>query len=195
MPLNERIAVSGDEELELTPDQVRHVLQDRARKLAQAYAETLETAAASVQLITFTRSAHRYAIPLAYLTEIRPLASWTPVPGIPDFYEGVIQVRGEIIPLVDIVTLFESRREEPSAGAAEPFAVVLATDTAMLALLADSVDDVHDVRPDRIHPPLATFTNTRGRFIKSIIEDGPTIIDVEKLLGDKRLWVRHETND
>jgi len=196
MPFNDRIAVAGDDELELTPDQVRHVLRERARKLAQDYAESLEQSAATVQIVTFSRGTHRYAVPIAFLTEIRPLDGWTRVPGVPVYYEGVTQVRGEIIPLIDIVTLFEGARTEvPSDTPSERFAVVLTTEVATLALLADSVDDVHDVRPDRIHPPLATFTSTRGRYIKSIVEDGPAVIDVEKLVGDERLWVRQNSEE
>jgi purine-binding chemotaxis protein CheW len=196
MSLNERISVAGDDELELTPDEVRHVLNERARKLSQAYAETADSTEENLQLITFSRGSHRYAVDLQVLTEIRPLATWTRVPGIPDYFEGVIQVRGEIIALVDIVTLFEGMRSETDNDPTlECFAVVVSTAAATMALLADSVDDVHDVRPERVHPPLATFRDSRGRYIKAIVEDGPAIIDVEKLLGDERLWVLHETNE
>jgi purine-binding chemotaxis protein CheW len=194
MALNERIPVAGDEDLELSPDEVRQVLLERARRLSQTYMDGADSTGARLQLITFSRGPHRYAVELDVLTEIRPLLDWTPVPGIPEFFEGVIQVRGEIIPLVDIVTLFEGARPVPGAGV-ERFAVVVAAASTTMALLADSVDDVHDIRPERVHPPLATFRESRGRYIKSIVEDGPAIIDVETLLGDERLWVRHDTNE
>jgi purine-binding chemotaxis protein CheW len=196
MSLNERIAVAGDEELELSSDEVRLLLLERARKLAQSYAEVAESGAAHVQLITFSRGAHKYAVELRYLTEIRPLTGWTPIPGVPAFYEGVIQVRGEIIALVDITTLFEGAQEAAASDrGAERFAVVLTSGATTMALLADTVDDVHDVRPDRIHPPLATFTSSRERYLKALVESGPAVVDVEKLLGDERLWVRHDATE
>jgi purine-binding chemotaxis protein CheW len=192
MPLDERIAVAADDELELSPDEVRRVLEERARRLAQAYSEAAESTAERVQLITFSRGARRYAVELGFLTEIRPLAGWTPVPGTPEFYEGVIQVRGEIIALLDVVTLFTGERGSP---ATEQVAVVVSAAGTVLGLLADTVDDVHDVGPEHIHPPLATFSSARERFVKAMVEDGPAIVDVEKLLADERLWVRHDTNE
>jgi purine-binding chemotaxis protein CheW len=196
MSLNERIVVVGDEELELSSADVKRILHERARKLSQTYGDGAESSAKQFQLITFSRGSHRYAIDLDFLTEIRPLTTWTPVPGIPYYFEGVIQVRGEIIVLVDIVALFEGKRAEfAHSDSEERFAVVVSGAGTSVALLADSVDDVHDVRPERIHPPLATFSDSRGRYLRAIIENGPAIVDVEKFLGDERLWVRHETNE
>jgi purine-binding chemotaxis protein CheW len=159
-----------------------------------------DAGAERVQLITFSRGASRYALELRFLTEIRPLGGWTPVPSVPPFYVGVMQVRGEIIALVDIVTLFDGDRGERVARQgrgpdAERFAVVLASGGTTLALLADSVDDVHDVHPERIHPPLATFTSSREKYLKALVENGPAVVDVEKLLGDERLWVRHDSDE
>src|SRR5262249_48992962 len=99
-------------------------------------------------------------------------------------------LRGEILALVDLVTLFGGMAPEPKS---EDFAVVVSAGAAGMALLSDSVDDVHDVKPERVHPPLAPFSQTRQRYIQGLIDEGPAIIDVEKLLGDERLWVKHQS--
>jgi purine-binding chemotaxis protein CheW len=192
MDRNPRIEIAADEELQLSPMQVRAILADRATKLARAYTQPSEQSAEHVGLIAFSRGVHRYGIELAHLTEIRPLESWTPVPGIPEFFLGVIALRGEIVAVIDIALLFGGATPEHDG---ERFAVVVSAGDVMAALLADSVDDVHDLLPEQIHPPLTTFTHTRERYIRGLTEEGIALLDVEKLLGDEWLRVSQEQSE
>lgn len=188
MEHNPRITIASDEELQLSPQQVAAIMADRATKLAQAYTQVAEQSARRINLIAFSRGAHRYAIELEHLTEIRPLDAWTRVPGVPEYFLGVVALRGEIIAVVDVAVLFGSE----TAHAAETFAVIVTADGISTAFLADSVDDVHDLLPEQIHPPLATFTSSRERYIRGLAEDGIAILDVERLLGDEWLRVSHD---
>src|SRR6185369_5911064 len=122
MEPNPRIEIAPDEELQLSAAEVRAILAERAVKLADGYAQATERADRHVQLIAFSRGTHRYGVELKNLTEIRPLVGWTPVPGIPSFYLGVTQLRGEIIAVIDISVLFGSAVE---GEAAERFGVVV----------------------------------------------------------------------
>jgi purine-binding chemotaxis protein CheW len=192
MDPNSRIEVAADDELQLSPLQVRAILSDRATKLAQTYGQTADQAAKQVGLIAFSRGVHRYGIELDYLTEIRPLDSWTPVPGIPDHFLGVIALRGEIVAVIDIAVVFGGT---PTVGNGERFAVVVTAGGVAAALLADSVDDVHDLLPEQIHPPLTTFTHSRERYIRGLTEEGIALLDVEKLLGDELLRVSQEPTE
>ena len=178
--------IEGDEELQLTPEAVRAILIDRAAKLARAYAATPQSRREHRQLIAFSRGGHRYAVDLDHVVEVKPVTGWTPVPGTPAFYLGVIQLRGEIVVLADLLKLFG---DDPGPMPEEPFTIVMAVGDVMLAVLADSIDDVHDLEPERVHPPLATFSKSRGRYISGLVADGPAIVDAEKLLHDERLWV------
>jgi purine-binding chemotaxis protein CheW len=192
MDPNSRIEVAADDELQLSPLQVRAILSDRATKLSRTYAQTAEQAGKQVGLIAISRGAHRYGIELDSLTEIRPLDSWTPVPGIPDHFLGVIALRGEIVAVIDIAVVFGG---QPTAGDAERFAVVVTSNGVAAALLADSVDDVHDLVPEQIHPPLSTFTHSRERYIRGLTEEGIALLDVERLLGDEWLKVSQEPTE
>jgi len=192
MEQNPRIQIAPDDELQLSADEVRAILADRAVKLAAGYAQVAERAGRHVQLIAFSRGEHRYGIELRNLTEIRPLVSWTPVPGIPGYFLGVTQLRGDIIAVLDIAVLFGSATE---GDAGERFGVVVTAGDVAAALLADTVDDVHDLAPEQIHPPLTTFANTRERYIRGLTEDGLAILDVERLLGDEWLRVSHEPTE
>src|SRR5690349_6354366 len=122
MEFNPRMTVAPDDELQLSAAEVRAILAERATKLARSYAQTSESVDRDVQLIAFGRGDHRYGVELRHLTEIRPLVDLTFVPGLPSFYAGVIQLRGEIVAVMDIAALFG----DATVGApVEPFAVVV----------------------------------------------------------------------
>ncbi len=191
MDANPRITIAGDEELQLSAAQVRAILADRATKLARTYEGAVEQERL-VQLIVFGRRDLRYAVELRYLSEIRPLTSLTRVPGVPDHFPGVIQLRGEIVAVLDIAVLFGGPRASDDG---ESFAVVVAWGDIAAALYADTVDDVLDLPPGHIHPPLSTFTHSRERYIRGLTEDGLAILDVERLLGDEWLRVNHEPTE
>lgn len=187
-----RMTIAGDDELQLTAAQVRAILADRAQKLARSYDQVQISTERLLQLIAFGRGEHHYGVELMYLTEIRPVTSLTRVPGVPPHFSGVIQLRGEIVAVIDISVLFGGM---PIAADEERFAVVVAFGDISAALIADTVDDVIDLRVDRIHPPLTTFTQSRERYIRGLTEDGLAILDVERLLGDEWLRVNHETTE
>ena len=187
-----RISISADDDQLLTQDQVERILRERASKIAQHYTQASETTGEQIQVITFRRCGHKYGIELRHLTEIRPLVRWTRVPGIPGYYSGVIHLRGEIMSLIDLATLFKSRTAD--AGE-ETFAIVVSDGVSSTAFLADAVDDVHDIPPDRIHPPLATFREMKRRYIRGLGMENLALLDVEKMLSDEWLNVNHESKE
>ena len=187
-----RFTIAPDDELQLSVAQVEAILAERASKLAITYTPSSHTDIEQVHLIAFSRGDHRYGIELSFLSEIRPVTRCTPVPGVPPFYIGVIHVRGDIIAVLDIAVLFG---REPGPAEGEQFAIVVSSGDVTAGLLADSVDDVHDLLPGRIHPPLTTFTDRRERYISGLRQDGVSILDVDKLLHDERLWVRQEPSE
>lgn len=186
------IAIAPDEELQLSSAQVRAILDARAAKLARGFDPAAGSPAELMHLIAFSRGAHHYGVPLERLAEIRPLPSWTPVPGVPAVFVGVIQLRGEILAVVDLAVLFGAEAaERPN----EPIGIIVSVDGVAAALLADAVDDVYDLTPERIHPPLATFSAARQRYISGLSDEGVAVVDVDKLLRDGWLRVSHEPHE
>ena len=116
------MTIAGDDELQLTAAQVRAILADRAQKLARSYDQVQISTERLLQLIAFGRGEHHYGVELMYLTEIRPVTSLTRVPGVPPHFSGVIQLRGEIVAVIDI-SAFGGM---PIAADEERFAVVVA---------------------------------------------------------------------
>ena len=188
MTPHQRIVYVEDEELQLSSDEVRVLLEARAARLATAYFDP-QPEGETVQLATFSRAGRRYGIEVDCLVEIRHLGAYAPVPGVPPVFVGVIHLRGDIVAVVDLAVLFDGSSADRSA---EPFAVVVEAGGVVSAFLADSVDDVADVAAAEIHPPLSTFSGVRARAIRGIARGTVAILDCDALLGDETLRVGAE---
>lgn len=90
------------------------IFQERAERLARA--EGHGAASAAYAVIVFRMGVERYALPLSSLSEVLPEHACAAVPGAPERLAGVIQVRGEIRPVLDLARLLEIGPLEEGAG-------------------------------------------------------------------------------
>src|SRR5208337_1970334 len=104
-----RAATSIGEEPRPTPEHARAVLEERARALARVPVQPPPTSLV-LDVVTSSLANEDYAIELGYVHKIVPLIELTPVPGAPDFIVGVINLRGEILPIVDLHRLYGMAR-------------------------------------------------------------------------------------
>src|ERR1035437_2704679 len=85
--------------------ETRELLKTRATEMATE-PEQKKGFSPIVQLITFSLGAETYGLEAAFVQEIYPLKDFTPLPGVPAFILGIINVRGQIIPVIDLKKLF-----------------------------------------------------------------------------------------
>jgi purine-binding chemotaxis protein CheW len=158
--------------------------------------EKKKTAAheASVQLVTFQVGAEEYGLDIRSITEvIRPLKI-TPLPKMPDFMEGVINLRGVIIPIVDLRKRFAltniisnprtlrmviTRGSVPGApgGGKE-----------LLGLIVDTVKEVLYIPQKDIEPPPAATAGQNAEFITGMGKVGARLIiliDISRILSQQ----------
>ncbi len=76
-------------------------LKERARALARE-AAGIEEDESHLEVVEFMLAHERYALELTHIREVYPLKELTPLPGTPDFVLGIINVRGQILSIVDI---------------------------------------------------------------------------------------------
>src|SRR5262245_19818453 len=94
--------LSGDE---AAPERTREVLAERARRLALA-AEQPAAAVDALELLPFRLGREHYAIETRYAREVVRLTAFTKVPSTQDFLLGVANLRGEIVPVFDLMLFF-----------------------------------------------------------------------------------------
>lgn len=109
------------------------------------------------QLVIFTLDIEKYAVPITEVREVVKAPEITPVPGSPEFIVGVVNLRGNIIPVLDIEKLFHLERKT-----AHPSVVLLLiiehTDGSLFGVLVDKVAKITKVSDENIQPAPAMVT-------------------------------------
>ena len=87
-------------------DQTKRILRERALALAAEPGET-QTLADSIEVVEFLLAHERYAVESSYVREVYPLENLTPLPCTPGFVLGIVNLRGEILSVIDLKKFFD----------------------------------------------------------------------------------------
>lgn len=134
------------------------------------------------RILTFTLGAEEYGLDILQVQEIRNLAGVTRLPGVPRHIKGVIDLRGTIVPVMDL----RARLDPQDAHAAAPVMVVLNHHGSMAALLVDAVSDVVALDPTAVRGVPDTAASARDCFIRGLVtldERMIILLDVAQLMG------------
>jgi purine-binding chemotaxis protein CheW len=121
------------------------------------------------QYLTFKLGNEVFATDVAKVREVLDLTTITEIPRTPDFMAGVINLRGSVVPVVDLRLCFGmSKTENTRNTCIVVVEVLLDNETIVIGALADSVEEVVDLEPDQIQPPPRMGTQIRTDFIKGM---------------------------
>jgi len=163
------------------------ILQTRARLLASPP----ETAADTdyIEVVTFVLAYETYAVETAYVNEVHPLKELTPLPCTPAFVAGIINVRGEVVSVIDIKVFFEL----PAKGLTDLNKVIILSDGAMkFGILADSIVDVRRLPLRAMQASLPTLTGIREDYLRGITAERLVVLDAAGMLTDPKIIVNEE---
>ena len=121
------------------------------------------------QYLTFKLGNEIFATDVAKVREVLDLTTITAIPRTPDFMSGVINLRGSVVPVVDLRLCLEmSKIEKTRNTCIVVVEVVLGGESTVIGVLADSVEEVIDLEPEHIQPPPRIGTHIRTDFIKGM---------------------------
>ncbi len=164
----------------------------RARAQALARAPLPEAEGESLEVLEFLLAYERYGIEMTWIRETLPLKELTPVPCTPPFVLGLINVRGQIVSVMDIKRFFDL----PEKGLTDLNKVIILQDGGMVfGVLADAVCGVRTIPRAELHPSLPTLTGIREEYLKGVTGERMVVLDGRKLLSDRRIVVHEETGD
>ena len=147
-------------------------------------AATIHGGGRSQQLVVFSLAAEEYGVPITLVQEIIRYTPPRPIPGSPSHVEGVINLRGRIIPVVDLRTRFGMGGERPG----ETKIVIVEMDALVVGVVVDEVREVLTVSADQCEPApegaghadyLEAVAKLEGRLV--------VMLDMGRLLGEKPL--------
>ncbi len=147
------------------------------------------------QYLTFKLDEEVFALGIDKVREVLDYTSITKVPQTPEFMRGVINLRGGVVPVIDMRLKFGMPRTEPTVNTCIIIVEVeVEGETTILGALADSVQEVLDLEPQQIEPAPKIGTKLRTDFIRGMgrrDERFIIILDIDKIFsGDELLAVR-----
>ena len=123
----------------------------------------------AAQFLTFTLGAEVFAMDIRTVREIIQYGPMTTVPLMPGFVRGVINLRGAVVPVIDL----QARFGRPAAEVGKKTCIVIfdslrQDERVELGLLVDAVSEVIDIAPADIEPPPNFGTGVRRDFIRGM---------------------------
>jgi purine-binding chemotaxis protein CheW len=135
--------------------------------------------------VLFKVAGAEYAIPATDVLHMDEYGGATPVPGAPAYVAGLVQVRGRVVPVVDL----RARFGLPAAPAREGRVVVVKSGARVVGLLVDSAREVVNIAPEALRPPPDLIAGEGGAFVSSIAQTGDRLlmlIDFKKVIGEEQ---------
>lgn len=166
------------------------VLRARARALAKPPAPM--PMAPAIELLEFRLAQERYALETRYVREVCPLKDLTPMPCTPAFVLGIVNVRGRIVPVLDLKKFFDL----PEEGLTDLHRIILLEgDELEFGLLADAIAGVRSIGADTIQPSLPTLTGIRSDYLRGVTAERLVILDVARILADPTITVHEDVEN
>ena len=151
------------------------------------------------QYLTFTLGVEHFALDVANVREILEFTSVTKVPQTPEFMRGVINLRGSVVPVMDMRLKFGMSITEKSVDTCVIVVEVsLEGETTVLGALVDSVQEVFELEPEQIEPAPRIGTKLRTEFIRGMGKRDDQfiiILDIDKVFSSDELAILNQADN
>ena len=137
------------------------------------------------KFLTFLLGKESYGIEIKYVSEIIGMQEITHVPQLPDYVKGIINLRGKIIPVMDVRLRFKLKAKEYSDRTC---IIIIEISDILIGLIVDSVSEVITIPEQNIQEPPQMSKNANNRYIKGIGKIGDSVkllLDCMKLISDE----------
>lgn len=145
----------------------------------------------TTQFLTFRLEDEMFALNVEQVREVLDLSTITKVPGAPEFMRGVINVRGRVVPVMDLRLKFNLTKTEKTMNTRiVVMELTLEGEKLVVGALADSVHEVCELESGRIEKPPKLGSRWRSEFIKGIGKQDDQfiiILDIDKVFSMEEL--------
>ncbi|RMH73376.1 MAG: purine-binding chemotaxis protein CheW [Gemmatimonadetes bacterium] len=157
--------------------------QDILKNIHRRRHDVIEVREERTQLLICTISEYYFALPGAILKEIVPVESVTFVPGLPNYFLGLFNLRGDIFSILDVCQLLELEKQPVTSKSRF---IITHVDGISTGLLVDSVEDVLEIEKRKIIETPA-HNDSLGQYVTAEVEYGDkpvALLDIAKLIRD-----------
>ena len=157
----------------------QRVLQLRAERLAKS---TEAVVRVHQRFISFRRASQTYLLPAAEVLGVRPLPSFTTLPGSPPHVVGLVHLNGHTVGVLDLERLSEPRVALPPT----PWSVWVAEGAKSALIVADEVLDLVDVDVERLAAPLrGAFGGRLATLVRAVLPGPLVVLEAHSLLDSE----------
>ncbi len=144
--------------------------------MAERYSERMEAEKEQLmQLVGFMIANEQFGVDILMVQEIIRGASVTPVPNSPDFVEGVINLRGNIIPVIDLRKRLNLYTKE--TGRTKNWILILEIEGRVTGFVVDSVTEVIKIQESTIEPPPEiVVAGLESQYIRGVCDIGEALL-------------------
>jgi purine-binding chemotaxis protein CheW len=168
--------------------EIRAILKNRAVAIAKE-PEQKKATSAIIEVIVFTLASETYGIESVFVREICHLRDITTLPGVPDYVFGIINVRGQILPVIDLKKFFNL----PGKGLGEMNKVIiLSNDQMEFGILADAVVETQTLALEDIFASPTTVIGIGEKYLKGVTKEYIVVLDAESILNDEKIIFNDE---
>lgn len=152
----------------------------------------------SLQILTFTLEKDVFALSITDIREVIEVKELTRLPQTPEFMRGVINLRGQVVPVIDLKRKFEMGSTEFTIDTCIIIIEVeIGDEVTTLGALADAVQDVIEVNASEVEPPPKIGASVDTAFIYGIVvgkqeDEFIVILNKPKLFSLKELTLTHD---
>lgn len=167
--------------------EAEQILRQRAQALART--PTPPASDTMLELLQFGLASERYAVECRFVQEVHPLRDLTPLPCTPPFIAGIVNVRGRVLPVIDLKKFFGL----PERGLTDLHrTIVVRGHDLEVGLLADVIIGISSVPAESLQPSLPTLTGIRAEYLKGVTAQSLVVLSVERILLDPKIIVHEE---
>lgn len=137
------------------------------------------------QIVIFQLGAEEYAVDITQSKEILKLSKITPVPNTPDFVRGVVNLRGQIVPVVDL-----RRRFNIEGNSDKERIITVEVNDSLIGLVVDYVNEVLWYNMDELEPAPEVEGGIKQEFIKGVVKRGErllVLINLNRMLFENKV--------
>jgi purine-binding chemotaxis protein CheW len=136
------------------------------------------------QYLTFDLADEHYGVDILKVQEIKGYTAVTRIPNTPEYLKGVLNLRGTIVPIIDLRLKFGMGATEPTA-----FTVIVVANVKdrVMGILADAVSDVLEIAENDIQPPPELGPKVDVSFVSGIGSCNDhlvTLLDIDRVMSD-----------
>jgi purine-binding chemotaxis protein CheW len=139
------------------------------------------------RFLTFSIGKENYGTEISHVTEIIGMQPITVVPELPTYIKGIINLRGKIIPVLDVRLKF---KREPKEYNDRTCIIVVDIMDISMGMIVDEVSEVLSIEEENIVPPPSIKSGFNNRYVRAIGKVGTEVkllLDCDKLLKDEEI--------